>query len=382
VENDGRPVNLHKPGKFYDARSGAMAGRCQIHVLMGLLTAVGLMATGCASQQLQVPADPQMPRELNKVTMPPYVIEPPDILLIDATRVIPKPPYHVEPLDILYIYCPEAPADIPGAGVQGVYPVEPAGTVNLGPVYGSVKLAGMTLEEARVAIEKVLKDAKVLQPHTQVSVAQSRALQQIRGQHLVRPDGNVSMGNYGQVYVTGMTTGAAKAAIEAQLSNYLEKPEVSVDILAFNSKVFYVITDGGGFGQGVNRLPITGNETVLDAIAAINGLPQQASKKKIWIARPAPAGACGGDQILPINWKAITMCGETDTNYQILPGDRIFVKADGLIAIDNWLGKFLAPIERILSDVGLGAGVVNSVSTIGHFGVGQTGGGNTVNVVR
>jgi polysaccharide biosynthesis/export protein len=240
----------------------------------------------------------------------------------------------------------------------------------------------MTLEEARLAIEKVLKESKILQPHTQVTVAQSRAFQQIRGQHLVRPDGTVSLGNYGQVYVTGLTTAAAKAAIEAQLSSYLEKPEVSVDVLAFNSKVFYVITDGGGYGQAIARLPVTGNETVLDAVAAINGLPQQASKKKIWIARPAPPGATCGDQILPVNWNAITMCAQTDTNYQMLPGDRLFVKADGLIAIDNWLAKFLAPFERILSDVGLGAGAVNSVSTIGQFGVNTSNNVGSVNVGR
>jgi polysaccharide export outer membrane protein len=356
-----------------------MAARRQFQLLMGLLTTIGLTVTGCASQQLQPPTDPQMPRELNKVSLPPYIIEPPDILLIDAIRVIPKPPYHIEPLDILYIYCPEAPDQIPGGAVQGIYPVEPAGMVNLGPQYGSVKLVGMTLDEAKAAIEKILKESKVLQPHVQVTVAQSRALQQIRGQHLVRPDGTVSLGNYGTAYITGMTTVAAKAAIEAQLSHFLEKPEVSVDVLAFNSKVYYVITDGGGYGQAISRLPVTGNETVLDAIATINGLPAQASKRKIWIARPAPPGAQCGDQILPVNWNAITMCGQTETNYQMLPGDRLFVKADGFIAIDNWLAKFLAPAERILSDVGLGAGTVNSVSTIGRFGTGSNSVGS-VNV--
>src|SRR5207253_1323411 len=47
--------------------------------------------------------DVPVPKELNKVTLPPYVIEAPDILMIDAIRVIPLPPYRVEPLDVLYI---------------------------------------------------------------------------------------------------------------------------------------------------------------------------------------------------------------------------------------------------------------------------------------
>src|SRR5687768_17087199 len=36
-----------------------------------------------------------VPKELNKVTMPAYMVETPDIILIDAIRVIPLPPYRV-----------------------------------------------------------------------------------------------------------------------------------------------------------------------------------------------------------------------------------------------------------------------------------------------
>src|SRR5207253_8950967 len=49
------------------------------------------------------PGIPMMPKEMEKVTLPPYVIEPPDILLIDALSVVPKPPYHIAPLDSLLI---------------------------------------------------------------------------------------------------------------------------------------------------------------------------------------------------------------------------------------------------------------------------------------
>ena len=45
-----------------------------------------------------------------------------------------------------------------------------------------------------------------------------------------------------------------------------------MDVLAYNSKVYYVITDGGGAGEQVYRIPSNGNETVLDAIAAIEGI--------------------------------------------------------------------------------------------------------------
>src|SRR5207244_896137 len=47
------------------------------------------------------PAEFSVPREMEKVPHPTYIIEPPDVLLVDAARLIPLPPYKVEPLDAL-----------------------------------------------------------------------------------------------------------------------------------------------------------------------------------------------------------------------------------------------------------------------------------------
>jgi hypothetical protein len=110
------------------------------------------------------------------------------------------------------------------------------------------------------------------------------------------------------------------------------------------------------------RMPITGNETVLDAIAQLNGLPAQTSLRKIWIARPAP-DEVGCEQILPVDWIAITDRASTATNYQILPGDRIHVKADSLIALDNALNKLLTPVERVFGVTLLGNSTVRSIQS-------------------
>src|ERR1700685_2868867 len=48
-----------------------------------------------------------VPTEKDKSTLPAYVIEPPDILLIDAVKLVPKAPYHVEPLDTLQVLAAE-----------------------------------------------------------------------------------------------------------------------------------------------------------------------------------------------------------------------------------------------------------------------------------
>jgi polysaccharide export outer membrane protein len=290
-----------------------------------------------------VPADRPLPTELAKVSHPPYMIEPPDILLIDAVRLVPRAPYTVRPLDALLIQISGIREGYPA--VNGVYPVSPDGTVNLGSSYGAVRVAGMTLDMVQDAVTRQLsRSLKGIQ--VSVALTQFCSMQQLRGEHLVRQDGTISLGSYGCVYVTGMTIAQAKAAIEQFLSQFLQDPEISLDVFAYNSKVYYIIIDGAGFGQQVYRLPITGNETVLDAISAIQGLPPVASKRRIWVARPTPAHH-GCTQILPVDWLAIVEGGSTETNYQLFPGDRIYVKADCLIHLDNAIAKIVSPVERL-----------------------------------
>jgi polysaccharide export outer membrane protein len=206
-----------------------------------------------------------------------------------------------------------------------------------------------------------------------VESTQSLRDQPVRGQHLVRPDGTISLGIYGSVLVAGLTLEQARVAIAQQIGvrvKDLDPENVNVDVLAYNSKVYYVITDGGGFGEQVVRLPITGNETVLDAISQIYGLPPVASKKHIWVARPICGPNGYHQEILPVNWCAITQHGSPETNYQILPGDRVYVKADRWITFDSRVSKILAPFERMLGITLLGSETVNSIKGQSGFGGG------------
>ena len=170
--------------------------------------------------------------------------------------------------------------------------------------------------------------------------------------------------------VSGLTLPQAKAAIETHLSRFLLNPEVSIDVSGFNSKVYYVITDGGGAGEQVVRLPLQGRETVLDAVSQINGL-SSVSSKCIWVARPTPADA-GYEEVLPVDWVSITQHGLTATNYQIAPGDRIYVKAQKLIIIDTALARIISPVERLFGIILLGNATVHSFGANG--GTNGTGG--------
>ena len=210
--------------------------------------------------------------------------------------------------------------------------------------YGAAKVVGLTTEQAQEEVRRVMA-MHVNEPVVSLTLLEMSGKQQIAGEHLVGPDGMITLGSYGGVPLVGLTLAEAKRSIEAHLSQFLESPEVSVDVYAYNSKVYYVITEGAGFGDGVTRFPITGNDTVLDAISNINGLTQ-VSSKRIWIARPADHGH--GMQVLPVDWQAVTAYGGATTNYQLMPGDRVFVAEDGMVAFDTHLAKLLAPFERMM----------------------------------
>jgi polysaccharide export outer membrane protein len=347
-----------------------MRGRSVVwQTTLGVLVAAAFV--GCQNRgNTTTPVPPaDVPRELDKTTHPAYRVEPPDILLIEAVKGVPKPPHKVEPLDVLALQLADP---LPNEPLTGQFSVDTDGTINLGPTYGGpVSVVGKTLAEAKAAVEQHLTTAaKLKDPKVNLTLAQTRAAQRVSGAHLVRPDGTISLGAYGSVSVVGLTLPEVKRAVEAQLAQTLIDPEVIIEVQGFNSKLIYVVLDGGGAGQTVQRLPCTGNETVLDAIAQVNGLSPVSSTDEIWVARPAPAGS--PPQILPVNWNAVVGCGETTTNYQLLPGDRVYVASQRLVRIDTALSRIIAPFERVTGVVLLGTQAVRS---FGNQGFNQGAGG-------
>ena len=291
------------------------------------IATVWVSVAGCANPdgphrlgpQITPPAPGTVPVELKKVTLPPYVIEPPDLLVIEVVTIIEDPDM------------------------------------------GSDKEKDDEKKDAK-------KDKKAKEMR-----AFSLPVQPVSGQFSVRPDGTVFLGIWGSVPVAGLTLLQAAEAVRDQISRQEDptKPgtggfkkdsvKVILDVLQYNSKRYYVVTDGGGNGEQVTAFPVTGSETVFDAIANIGGLPVVASKRQIWVARRTPH-AGQPEQILPVDWIGITQHGVTATNYQIMPGDRVYVKAQRLVRIDTALSRIITPIERLFGVTLLGASTVNQIS--------------------
>ncbi len=104
--------------------------------------------------------------------------------------------------------------------------------------------------------------------------------------------------------------------------------KVSVRVATNQSKYYYVI--GAVATQG--RFKSNANDTVLDAIL-VAGLKTNSLPEKAYLVRPHPLG--GPDQVYRIDWCAIRDRGDTVTNYQVFPGDRVVVpgtKPPGLLS--------------------------------------------------
>lgn len=151
---------------------------------------------------------------------------------------------------------------------------------------------------------------------------------------IVRQDGVIDLGFAGEVYVAGLTLPETELKIAQHLAPIASQRGIREPIRASvrlvngsQSKQYYVI--GTVSQQGA--FPLTGSETVLDAILRA-GLRSHSLPEKAYLTRPHPTG--GPDQILRIDWERIQM-GDTLTNYQLMPGDRIIIpggKPPGLLS--------------------------------------------------
>jgi protein involved in polysaccharide export with SLBB domain len=140
----------------------------------------------------------------------------------------------------------------------------------------------------------------------------------------VLPDGAIDLGKFGRLEVAGRTVPEIEALVnQAVVAKTNPKPKddrlVNVRLVTRASKVYYVLGEVNAPGA----FPLSGRETVLDGIVAAGGLNGKASRKNIILARPSTPDGCR--TVLAICYPAIVQLGDTTTNYQLRPGDRIYV---------------------------------------------------------
>lgn len=183
------------------------------------------------------------------------------------------------------------------------------------------------LDQPRELSKTTLPDY-VIEPPDELYVSARPDSLNLREQRVrVQADGNIDLGFEGEIYVAGLTLREAEHRIADHLAGMAQirqtsiKDPIEVSLRLADdtqSKFYYVLGTVSNQGQ----FPLRGGETVLQAILTA-GLKSNSLPEKSYLVRPQPVGH--DPLILRIDWQGIKERGETATNYQILPGDRIVV---------------------------------------------------------
>jgi protein involved in polysaccharide export with SLBB domain len=136
----------------------------------------------------------------------------------------------------------------------------------------------------------------------------------------VLPDGTINLGQYGILQVMGKTVPEIEQMVRTSVEpKHKDAGFITVRLIARQSKVYYVVGEVNSPGS----FQLNGRETVLDALMQAGGLTDKASRDNIILSRPTPPNC--PRIVLPVCWKQIVQLGDSTTNYQIAPGDRIYV---------------------------------------------------------
>jgi protein involved in polysaccharide export with SLBB domain len=185
-------------------------------------------------------------------------------------------------------------------------------------------------------LQKQVLEAYYLQPGDilLLEVTDLEADIRLPADQTIMPDGTIDLGEYGRIVVAGLTIEQVESlvlsTVQAVEKDDVVKP-INVRLNVAESAVYYVLGEVNSPGA----YPLIGRETVLDGLMAAGGRSDRASNCEIILSRPTPPSSCR--VVLPVCYDRIVQLGDTTTNYQIRPGDRIYVATRGFCeAIKFW----------------------------------------------
>ena len=236
----------------------------------------------------------QTPTESTKAPLDVYIIEIGDTILIEATDF-------------------DATVQLPGDQV-----VKPDGYISMGES-GRLLVINKTIEqvesEAQMQIDEHVRrkleiefELKRRQRQAERERERSRAAQS--GED-VDAEADLELGTRDE---EEQQFALQRAITDARLKN-----TISARVVNWDSKRIYVLGEVNSPGSFV----FLGSETVLDAILEAGGLNTNANQHQIIITRPSDCNSCR--TVMHVCYDQIVQLGDTSTNYQLQPGDRVFV---------------------------------------------------------
>ncbi len=136
--------------------------------------------------------------------------------------------------------------------------------------------------------------------------------QELTRSEAVRPDGKITMPLIGDLQAEGLTPERLKDQLKQALSTYINNPDVTITVLAVNSKRYTIAGQVMRPGPVALVLPTK----VFDALSSV-GFRDFASTKKIIIIR--------GTKRIKFNYNDVLHGKHLEQNILLEPGDTIYV---------------------------------------------------------
>lgn len=153
----------------------------------------------------------------------------------------------------------------------------------------------------------------------------------------VQPDGKINLRLLGEVKVAGMTAREIAAKLEVLLSPYYVDPKVSVRIVGYSSKKYYV------FGQvaAVGPRAYSGRDTLVDAVMTA-GINFMSWTSQVKVIRPSRDGEPAKTLVIDIDRMVKT--GDWQENILLEADDVVYIPPTPLAWVGLRFQELLFPV--------------------------------------
>ena len=175
-----------------------------------------------------------------------------------------------------------------------------------------------------------------------------RSQPEFSGNFIINFDGRIQYNYVGDVPIAGLTKYEVQQVLEKLIQKYVRVPIVNVAIVAYNSKVVYVIGEVGRPGKFIMR----GDAIKLREAILAAGLPtHDAALSRIHVIKPD----LNDPRIRVINMKRILYKGKLKDDVDLFPGEIVVVPSTVLSKVNDFLASLLSPVTRAASVAALAA---------------------------
>lgn len=165
----------------------------------------------------------------------------------------------------------------------------------------------------------------------------------------IDPSGKVFYPLVGEIDAAGLSSEELRRAITEGLSDYIDNPQVNVDIISFRSRKIYVLGE-------VNKpgiLVIEDSINIMDALLHSGGPTRDADQKKIILIRSHPDQL----ELQAIDLKSLFDTGDKSQMVALQENDIIYVPPSFVANVDRFcehIAKVIYPIAEIERAILLG----------------------------